>query len=49
MIIVAFSNISGMDFSGKGIGKFLFDYMLKTFSPQKVNILGACLHLADGL
>jgi len=34
---------------GVGIGKFLFDCVLKTFSPQKVNVLGGNLHLAGYL
>ena len=29
------------------IGKFSFVYVLETFSPQKLRVLGACLHLAD--
>jgi hypothetical protein len=32
---------------GVGIGKFLFVYVLKTFWPQKLHILGAaCIWLA---
>jgi len=34
---------------GVGISKFLFDYVLKTFSPRKLNVLGANLHLAGYL
>jgi hypothetical protein len=34
---------------GVSIGKFLFDCVLKTFSPRKVNVLGVCLHLAGWL
>jgi hypothetical protein len=32
-----------------GIGKFLFVYVLKTFLPWKLHVLGACLHLGDCL
>jgi hypothetical protein len=32
-----------------GIGKFLFVCVLQTFSPRKLHVLGACLHLADYL
>jgi peptidoglycan biosynthesis protein MviN/MurJ (putative lipid II flippase) len=35
---------------GMHIGKFLFGYVLKSFMPQKVNILDACLHIfSEGL
>jgi len=34
---------------GVGIGKFLFDFVLKTFSPREVSVLGANLHLAGYL
>jgi len=32
-----------------GIGKFLFIYVFKTFSPRKLYVFGACFHLADFL
>jgi len=33
----------------EGIGKFFLDIYVKTFSPWKVHVLGACLHLAGCL
>jgi hypothetical protein len=34
---------------GVHVGKFLFVYGLKTYSPRKVNIVGECLHIAGHL
>jgi hypothetical protein len=45
LIIAALAIFQAWIWLGVGVGKLLYDYVLKTFSPRKVNILGACLHL----
>jgi fucose permease len=47
MIMAALAIFQAWFWVGFGIGKFLFVYVLKTFSPQKLRVVGACLHLAD--
>jgi len=49
MIISTLAVFQAWTWLGVGIGKFLFDYVLKTFSPQKLNVLGANLNLAGYL
>jgi len=46
MIMAALATFKAWIWVGFGIGKFLFVDVLKTFSPQKLHVLGACLHLA---
>ena len=49
MIISTLAVFQAWTWLGVGIGKFLFDYVLKTFSPRKLNVLGANLNLAGYL
>jgi hypothetical protein len=49
MIISALAIFQAWIWLGVGVGKLLYDYVLKTFLPQKINVLGACLHLSDCL
>ena len=49
MIISALAIYQAWIWLRVGRGKLLFDRVLKTFSPWKVNVLGACLHLAGCL
>jgi hypothetical protein len=49
VIMAALAIFQAWIWVGFVIDKFLFVCMLKTLSPRKLHILGACLHLADFL
>jgi hypothetical protein len=46
MIMSALATFKAWIWVGFGTGNFLFVNVLKTISPQKLHVLGACLHLA---
>jgi hypothetical protein len=42
MIMAALAIFQAWIWVGVGLDKFLFVYVLKTFTPQKVNVLVSC-------
>jgi hypothetical protein len=47
MNMAALAMLPAWIFVSVGIGKFLFIFVLKTFLPRKLYVLGACLHPTD--